>query len=261
MATAIYSEPTRPDDGDNRVRMVVSGGMPAAIWEAFERRFDLRVLEFYGAVDGGGMAYKPIGQGPPGSVGKPIGTVDMKILDEDGRECPAGVIGEICCRPSDGSPATVPYFRDPLASADKVRDGWIRSGDMGHSDVDGWLFFDYRSGGGIRRNGDFINSGFVERVIAEHPQVDDVFVYGVPIQGGTPGEKDVVAAIVPVVETAFDAASVFAACSRALEPNFVPTYLQLVVELPKTPSEKPQERLLLERFDAHAPNVFTAAEG
>jgi len=261
MATAIYSEPTRPDDGDNRVRMVVSGGMPAAIWEAFERRFDLRVLEFYGAVDGGGMAYKPIGQGPPGSVGKPIGTVDMKVLDEDGRECPAGVVGEICCRPSDGSPATVPYFGDPLASADKVRDGWIRSGDMGHTDSDGWLFFDYRSGGGIRRNGDFINSGFVERVIAEHPQVDDVFVYGVPIPGGTPGEQDVVAAIVPVTETTFDAESVFGACHLALEPNFVPTYLQLVEEIPKTPSEKPQERLLLERFDAQAANVFTAAHG
>ena len=64
MATAIYSEPAREDDSDNPVRLVVSGGMPAAIWEAFERRFAVRIFEFYGASDGGGMAYNAPGTGP-----------------------------------------------------------------------------------------------------------------------------------------------------------------------------------------------------
>ena len=66
-----------------------------------------------------------------------------------------------------------------------------------------------------------------------------------------------VAAIVPVDEGAFDPAAVFARCRRALEPNFVPSYLQVVDEIPKTASEKPQERFLLEAFDAAASNVFT----
>lgn len=255
MAMAIYSEPGRPDDPDNPVRMVVSGGMPAALCEDFERRYGLRVLEFYGAVDGGGMTYKPIGEGPVGSVGKPIATVEMKILDEKGRECPPGVIGEICCRPADDSPAVLEYFEDPEASARKIRDGWIRSGDMGHTDEDGWFFFDYRAGGGIRHNGDFINTGFVERVIAEHPQVDDVFVYGVPIEGGTPGEKDVVAAVVPADMSGFDSASLFASCRNRLEPNFVPMYVQVLREIPKTASEKPQENLLIEQFNPSAPNI------
>ena len=261
MATAIYSEPARPNDADNPVRMVVSGGMPAAIWEAFEQRFDVKILEFYGAMDGDGMAYKPIGEGPIGSFGKPMPGIEMKILDEQGNQCPAGVVGEICCRPAGGGEASVEYFGNPEAAASKIRGGWNRSGDMGHRDADGWLYFDYRAGGGIRRNGDFIDASFVEKTIAEHPSVADVFVYGVPAASGAPGEKDVVAAIVPTAGQCFDAASLFAACRDRLEPNFVPSYLQVVDEIPKTASEKPQERLLLEAFDPKAVNVYTEKRG
>jgi crotonobetaine/carnitine-CoA ligase len=257
MATAIYSEPERPDDADNPVRMVVSGGMPAGIWEAFERRFGLEILECYGAMDGGGMAYKPIGQGPTGSFGKPMSTVEMKILDEDGNECPPGVVGEICVRPVGGGEASVEYYGDAEASRKKIQHGWNRSGDMGHADADGWLFFDYRLGGGIRHNGDFINPGFVEKAVAEHPSVADVFVYGVPAASQAPGEKDVVAAIVFAAGEAPDAQSVFAACRQKLESNFVPSYLQVLDELPKTASEKPQERILLQQFDPGAANVHT----
>jgi crotonobetaine/carnitine-CoA ligase len=256
MATGIYSEPPRPDDADNPVRMVVSGGMPAAIWEAFERRFGVQVLEFYGAMDGGGMAYKPIGEGPIGSFGKPIPGFEMRILDEQGEECPPGVVGEVCCRPAGGD-ATIEYFGDLEASRKKIRGGWNRSGDMGHRDAEGWLYFDYRAGGGIRRNGDFVNAGFVEKAIAEHPAVADVFVYGVPARSGAPGEKDVVAAIVPADAARLDPASVFASCREKLEPNFVPTYVQVVPDIPKTASEKPQERFLAAAFDPAAPNVFT----
>ncbi len=255
MATAIYSEPARANDGDNPVRMVVSGGMPAGIWQAFEQRFNLKVLEFYGAMDGGGMAYKPIGEGPIGSFGKPMPGVDMKILDEDGNECPPGVVGEICCRPAGGGDANVEYFGNPEASKKKVRGGWNRSGDMGHRDAEGWLYFDYRAGGGIRRNGEFINPGFVEKAIAEHPLVADVFVYGIPRTSGTTGEKDVVAVIVPEAGRVFDPVSVFTMCRQKLEPNCVPTYLQVVSEIPKTASEKPIERLLSQQFDPHAANV------
>ena len=261
MATGIYSEPARPDDARNPVRLVVSGGMPAAIWEAFERRFDVRILEFYGAMDGGGMAYKAAGEGPIGSFGKPMFGIEMKILDPDGSECPPGVVGEICTRPADRTEVAIEYFRDPEASAKKIRGGWNRSGDMGHADADGWLFFDYRAGGGIRHNGDFVNAGFVEKAIAEYAGIADVFVYGVPAGSGAPGEKDVVAAIVPASGGGLDVQSVFAACRAKLEANFVPTYLQVVDEIPKTASEKPQERLLLAQFGPAAPNVHRERRG
>jgi len=134
----------------------------------------------------------------------------------------------------------------------------LRSGDIGHTDVDGWFYFDYRKGGGIRHNGDFVNTGFVEKAIAEIPAVTDVFVYGIEAASGAPGEKDVVAAIVVRDPDAFSPDEVFAACREALEANFVPSYLQVVREIPKTASEKPQERFLLAAFSRDAGNVFAS---
>lgn len=256
IATAIYSEPARSDDADNPVRMVVSGGMPAALWEAFEKRFGVKILEIYGAMDGGGMAWKPLDEGPIGSFGKPMAGTEMKVLDEEGNECPPGVIGEICCRP-EGGDATIEYHGDPNASRRKIRSGWNRSGDMGHRDEDGWLFFDFRSGGGIRRNGEFVSAGFVEKVIAEIPEVDDVFVYGVPAASRAPGESDIVAAVVANPAVELEPGTVFAKCRSTLEANFVPTYLQVVDEIPKTVSEKPQEHLLSAAFSPGSSNIHT----
>lgn len=256
MATAIYSEPVRDNDADNPVRLVTSAGMPQAIWEAFEKRFDLKIFEWYGAVEGG-LAYKPVGEGPVGSFGKAPPGTDMRILDEDDNECPPGVMGEICSRPATGGSAEVEYYGNPEASKEKTRGGWLRSGDMGYRDEDGWLYFGYRKGGGIRHNGDFVNTSFVEKVIAEYPAVVDVFVYGIEAASGAPGESDVVAAIVVSDASRFQAGELFAACRRGLESNFVPGYIQVVDEIPKTASEKPQTRFLLEQFAKDAPNVYT----
>lgn len=256
MATAIYSEPRRPDDADNPVRFVASAGMPAAIWSELEQRFGVKVFEWYGAIEGG-LACNPIGVGPVGSFGKPVGGLEMQILDEHDRECPPYVIGEICSRPAGGE-ATVNYHGRPEDSAKKTRGGRLRSGDMGHTDDQGWFYFDYREGGGIRHNGDFVNAGFVEKVIAEEPSVSDVFVYGVPAASGSPGEKDVVAAVVPHPGEAVDVGAVYAACRAQLESNFVPSYIQVVDEIPKTISEKPIERFLVDEFDPSAPGVVAA---
>jgi crotonobetaine/carnitine-CoA ligase len=255
MSTAIYSEPVKPNDADNPVKFVLSAGMPVSIWEKFEKRFNVKVLEAYGAIEGG-MAFKPIGVGPIGSFGKAPPNLEIRIVDEDGNECPPNVQGELISRPATGEAASVEYFNNKEASAKKTEGGWLRSGDICHKDAEGWLFFDYRKGGGIRHNGDFINPAFVEQVLAEHPHITDVYVYGVPAASGAPGEKDVVGAVVPVDAASFDPASVFAACRAGLESNFVPSYLQVVPEIPKTASEKPQERFLLQDFAPDALNVY-----
>ncbi len=247
MTTAIYSEPRKLDDADNPVRFVLSAGMPEAIWNDFSERFGVQIYEFYGTAEGG-LTLNPPGVGPVGSIGKPPSTMIAKVVDEEGNEVPAGSQGELVFQNADGSCPPVDYFKNPEASAEKVAGGWFHSGDIVHTDEEGWIFFDYRKGGGIRHNGDFVNPGFVEKVLAEHVAVDDVFVYGVQAASGAPGEKDVVAAIVPVDIESFDARDVFIHCRRRLESNFVPSYLHLMVEIPKTASEKPQERFCLKDF-------------
>ena len=179
----------------------------------------------------------------------------MPDRDENDAEVPAGVSGEICFRNADGTCPDVQYFKNPEASVKKTAGGWFRSGDIGHMDADGYVFFEYRAGGGIRRNGDFVNPAFVEKAIAETPGVSDVFVYGVPLPHNTPGEKEVVAAIVAEPQS-FDLEETVSACRSKLEASFVPGFFQLVNEIPKTASEKPQERFLIADFDVAASNVI-----
>ncbi len=256
MTTAVYAE--RPDerDRDNPVRFVVSAGMPQAIWTDFENRFGVRILEFYGAAEGG-LCIKPIGEGPVGSIGKAIPSLTYRIVDEQGQAVQRGEPGELLFRPADGSPFKVEYFGNPPASAKKTAGGWLHMGDVVTEDADGWLFFRYRKGGGIRCNGDFINPAFVEKAIAECPDVDDVYVYGMPARSGVPGEKDPVAAVVPKDRERFDPQLLFQACRKRLEANFVPRYIQVLEQIPKTASEKPQDRFLIEAFEAQPHSVFT----
>ncbi len=256
MTTTLYAEPPRPDDFDNPVRFVVSAGMPAAIWEKFEQRFGVRVLEFYGSAEGG-LAVKPIGVGPVGSIGRVASYLAHRIVDEAGEDVPRGTPGELLLRPADGSPYQVEYVGNPDASAKKGAGGWLHMGDVVREDANGWLFFEYRKGGGIRRNGDFITPAYVEKAIAESGLVCDVYVYGVPASSGAPGEKDVVAAVVPGEGKVLDVQALFRRCREVLEPNFVPSFIQLVAEIPKTASEKPQERFLVEALTADPQSVHT----
>jgi PAS domain S-box-containing protein len=158
---------------------------------------------------------------------------------------------------ADGSPFKLEYFGNPDASAKKSKDGWLHMGDVVHEDENGWLFFEYRKGGGIRHNGEFINPAPIEKVIAESGAVEDVYVYGVKASSGAPGEKDVIAAVVPKRASGFDPQEVFRACRAKLEASSVISFLQVVPEIPKTASEKPLERYLLDMFEQQRDSVFT----
>jgi len=129
-------------------------------------------------------------------------------------------------------------------------------GDVVHEDADGWLYFHYRRGSGIRRNGEFITTAFIEKAIAESGLVDDVYVYGVASAKLAPGEKEVVAAVVPKPGAAFDAQQLFAHCRQQLESGMVPGFIQVLEQIPKTASEKPQDRYLLEALERRPLSVF-----
>ena len=155
-----------------------------------------------------------------------------------------------------GQKTEVEYVGKKDASDEKTRGGWLHSGDIGHTDKDGWFFFDYRKGGGLRRSGDFIQPEHVEACIAEHPDVTDVCVYGIPAASGAPGESDIVAALVPAPGRRIDPKSIFDMFRRKLDGNAVPSYIQVVDEIPKSASEKNLDRLLKENFRKDASNVF-----
>ena len=255
MMMGIYSEPEQPDDADNPVRLVLSAGTPEAIWKAFEARFGLYIHEWYGAVEGG-FAHKPPGVGPIGSFGKPLeGVMEMKVVHGDDTECAPLEVGEIVCR-SIGQKTEVNYLGKKDASEKKTRGGWLRSGDMGHADENGWFFFDYRKGGGLRRAGDFIQPGHVEAAFARHADISDVCVYGIPAASGAPGESDLVAAVVLCDGVPLNLGALFSHCRSLLDNNSIPSFLQVVHAIPKSASEKNLDRLLKDAFSIDADNVY-----
>lgn len=254
MLMGIYSEPVKANDADNPVRLVISAGTTPTIWREFETRFGVQIHEWYAASEGG-FAHNPPGQGPVGSFGKPLpGVMEMKVVREDDTECAPFEKGELICWLLKG-PTVVEYYGNKQASEDKTRGGWLRMGDICHYDAEGWFYFDFRVGGGIRRHGEFIQPEYVEKVIAGHPEVSDVCVYGIPAATGSPGESDIIAAVVPFPGKALNIQSLIKTCREGLERNAVPAYLQVVQAIPKTASEKNLVRLLQEEFSPKAANV------
>ena len=259
MMSGIFNEPPKDNDNDNPVKTVISAGSPRAIWEGFEQRFDLKVLEWYGAVEGG-FAYKPPGKGPIGSFGKPLpGLMEFRVVDADDNDVPNNTPGELIVKMSKGD-TKVDYLGNKEASEKKTRGGWLRTGDMVTKDDQGWYFFCHRKGKELRRAGDFIQPDHIEKVIGEHPDVSEVCVYGIPAASGAPGESDLVAAVAPFNGGRIDPAVIFEACRNGLEPNFVPSFLQVKETIPKTISEKALDRVLKDEFTPDDENIFSITD-
>jgi crotonobetaine/carnitine-CoA ligase len=139
LSTAMYSVPSSSRDRSHGVRLVVSAGMPREIWRPFEERFGVKVLEWYGTLEGG-LSCNPVGVGPVGSIGKPpADLLEMDVVDGDGRPVAVGEVGELVLRPVGGE-ARLSYWRNPEASARRLRNGWLLTGDMVARDADGWLY-------------------------------------------------------------------------------------------------------------------------
>ena len=259
MISGIHNEPPKPNDADNPVKVVISAGTPAAIWEDFEKRFDVKILEWYGAVEGG-FAFKAPGKGPIGSFGKPVpGIMEFKVVDEDDNEVPPGEKGELIARMLKGE-TKVDYLGLPQASDEKTKGGWLRTGDIVHKDADGWYYFDFRKGSELRRAGDFIQPERVEAVIGKLDEVSEVCVYGVPAASGAPGESDLVAAVAPHEGKQIDPKDIFGICQKELEANSIPSYLQMVPEVPKTVSQKPLDRVLKQEFEQGKGTILNYAD-
>lgn len=242
MIPEIYSVPEQPGDIDNPVRLIISAGMPPDLWVEYRRRFGVEICEIYGSTEGGGTLINRAGEGPIGSMGRPLAGFEAACFNEAGERCAPFEPGELRFRRTDGAPIAVHYLNNPAASAEKVQDGWFRTGDICHVDGEGWYYFHYRVGGGVRKNGDFVSTALVESAISRSGLVADVFVYGVQTAQNTAGEKMLVAAVVPQDPATFTEAALIAHCRETLQKNDVPDIVQVLEAIPRTISEKPIER-------------------
>lgn len=239
MIPILMKQPERADDADNPVRVVFSAACPASVWAAFEQRFGVRIVEGYAAVDGAGFAVFNFGQSPKGSIGKP--TMAHRIVDDDGNDAASGVPGELWFRIDDPKRRRVEYYKNEAASDDKVRDGWLRTGDLVSRDEDGNLYFIDRKTDSMRRRGENISSWEVEREINAHPAVLESAVFGVPSELG---EDEVMAIVVPKEGASLTPEEIVRHCEARMAKFMVPRFIELRSSLPKTETHRVQKAAL-----------------
>ncbi len=113
----------------------------------------------------------------PESVGRPVPVVDVMIADESGKEVAVGELGEVCMR---GPNVVRGYWNKPEATAETFRDGWLRSGDIGRVDDEGFLYIVDRAKDMVIRGGENVYCVEIEGVLYEHPAVSEAAVIGIP---------------------------------------------------------------------------------
>jgi long-chain acyl-CoA synthetase len=172
----------------------------------------------------------------PGSTGIPVEGVTVKIVDDDGKEVPRGKIGEIIARGENISPG---YYKNPQATAETFRDGWLYTGDMGYLDEDGYLFIVERKKDLIIRGGLNVYPKDVEEVIYGLGAVQEAAVVGIP--DAMMGEE-VCAYIVLRSGAALTAEEVSQHCQSNLAKYKTPRYVEFVPALPKTNIGKIQKK-------------------
>jgi long-chain acyl-CoA synthetase len=141
MYAAMLDVSTRHDLNLASLRVCISGGaaMPADVMRRFEARFGCSVLEGYGhpEISPAACFNHPGEVRKPGSIGKPIHGVHMRVVDQHGIEVPSGQSGEIQVG---GGCVTKGYWNAPEATAAAIVDGWFCTGDIGRVDNDGYFF-------------------------------------------------------------------------------------------------------------------------
>ncbi|MCP4576623.1 MAG: ATP-dependent acyl-CoA ligase [Deltaproteobacteria bacterium] len=233
----LMKQPEKPNDADNPVRMVWSAACPANIWEAFEKRFDVKIIESYAAVDGGGVMTMNLGDAPAGSVGKII-QGEWKLVDENDREVPQGEIGELINKVDGDGASNVEYYRNPEASEKKAKDGWVRSGDLFYADAESNLYFVDRSSDSMRRRGENISSFEVESIIEKYPDVESCAAFGVPSELA---EDDVMVWVKPKAGTRPDLKQLVNHCVENMAFFMIPRYIDIVEEIPRTGTLRAQK--------------------
>ena len=168
---------------DVRLRTVVCAGEPmgAELLDWARSALGVTLNEFYGQTEcnlvvANCAALLPV---KPGSMGVPVPGHDVRIIDGDGRPLPAGTVGQIAVRQPD--PVTMlEYWNNPDATRAKYRGEWLLTGDEGHADDDGYLWFVGRDDDVITTAGYRVGPGEIEDCLIRHPAVALAAAIGVP---------------------------------------------------------------------------------
>lgn len=234
----------RADQAMKTVRYSFSAAssMPGEVARRWKERFGLTVVEGYGLTETTPFStYNHEFRHKEGSVGTAVMNVEIRIADPEGNEVPRKDLGEIWIK---GPNVMKEYYRKPEATAEAVVNGWLRSGDIGYMDEEGYVFIVDRLKDMIDSAGLKVWPREVEEILYAHPNVRECAVIGVPHPVFGESVKALVALRQPGKTTAEE---LIAHCKAHLADYKAPRIVEFLDELPKNPTGKILKRELRDR--------------
>ncbi|MDY6834883.1 MAG: ATP-dependent acyl-CoA ligase [Chloroflexota bacterium] len=238
--TILYNQDPKPNDADNPVRYAFGAACPKDVWEPFEKRFGLEIVEGYGAVEAGAVTINlPLSTGwkrKVPSMGVPFSAVnEIRVVDDNENDCPPNVTGEMLGRFTMQTNRSVEYYKMEEETSEVTRGGWFHTGDLVYYDEDGYLYFVDRKKDYIRRRGENISSWEIESVVNKHPSVLECAAFGVK---SDLGEDEVKVSIQLHPGMKLEPEELMAWCESRMGYYMIPRYVEIVDELPKTETHR-----------------------
>jgi long-chain acyl-CoA synthetase len=221
-----------------------ASALPNEVRVECERVFGCQVFDGYGMSECGPSVtgYRSDEEFRPGSVGRPIGGVAVRIVDSLDRVLPPGEQGEICMQ---GPNVMLGYWRDEEATREALRGGWMHSGDIGWIDEDGYVYITGRKKDLIIKGGENISPKEIEEAIYEHSAVAEAAVVAVP---DTTYGDDIWAAVAVGHGKTVTEDEIKDHLSGYVTKFKIPTRVILMEELPKNRVGKIMKRIIRENF-------------
>lgn len=229
------------------LRFISAAPIDAGCYRSIEQRYGCRVVTMYGLTEAFPLAVKGVADhGVPGTSGQPNPNFEVRVVDTEGNELPAGVVGEIACRPRFPHVMSEGYVvaGEPRQLRVQPHPDWFRTGDLGRFDSDRNLTYVDRAKDSLRRRGENVSSVEVEAVVLGHPAVAEAAAVAVP---SDLGEDDILLAVVLRPGTAIDHAELLDFCAARMPYFCVPRYIEELDELPKNAIGRIRKDLLRAR--------------
>jgi len=227
------------------VRFYISGGtaMPSELAQKWQQKFKQTINISYGLTECSQCCFNHYLKPKAGAVGAAVEGVEIKVVDEDGESVAVGQSGELVVK----SPKIIlGYWNRAKETADAIKDGWFYTGDIGYKDIDGYIFINDRKKDMLNVGGQSMYPSEVEAILAEHPAIAEVAVYGIPV--AVMGEQ-VCAAVVLQSGQKADETEIIDYCQGLMAGYKIPSTVNFIAALPKAKSGKILKRVLREQVD------------
>lgn len=226
------------DDRNHRVRVAWGGGCPTPVWRPFEQRFGISMRDSFGMTETSALNIINT-EGVPGALGRPLPYFDARVVDDAGNDVPRNTVGELLIRGKEHGLITPGYFdgesMGDFSHASQKTDDWFATGDLVKVDEHGLYHFFSRKKDCVRRRGENVSAWEVERIVNEHPDVEESALVAVENEFG---DEDLKLFVKLVPSAHPDPEGLVHWCMPRMARFQVPRFIAYIDEFPKTSTQR-----------------------